>query len=138
MTVVAQSSYPLLDVMWTMLVFFCWILWFWFLFTVYADLFRRRDIGGWGKTGWVVLTLLVPFIGVLIYLIAEGRGMAERKAEEARQQRAAMDEYVRSVVTTGGGPAGDGSAQLGKAKELLDSGAITAEEYEALKRKVLA
>ncbi len=141
MTILAQSSYPLLDVMWTMLVFFCWILWFWFLFTVYGDLFRRRDIGGWGKTGWVVLTLFLPFVGVLIYMIAEGRAMADRSAEEARQQRAAMDEYVRSVVATGGGAggaSGDGSAQLGKAKELLDSGAITAEEYEALKRKVLA
>ncbi|MGZ4649531.1 MAG: SHOCT domain-containing protein [Kineosporiaceae bacterium] len=134
MTVLAQSSYPLLDVMWTMLVFFCWILWFWCLFTVYGDLFRRRDIGGWGKTGWVLLTLLVPFIGVFIYLIAEGRAMAERSVEQAKLQRAQMDEYVRSVAAT----SGDGSAQIGKAKELFDSGAITADEYEALKRKVLA
>lgn len=133
MTVLAQSSYPLLDVMWTMLVLFGWILWFWFLFTVYGDLFRRRDIGGWGKTGWVVLTLFLPFIGVLVYLISQGRGMAARGAEEAQRQRAEMDEYVRSVVAT----SGDGSAQIGRAKELLDSGAITAEEYEALKRKVL-
>lgn len=134
MTVLAQSSYPLLDVMWTMLVLFGWILWFWFLFTVYGDLFRRRDIGGWGKTGWVVLTLFLPFIGVLIYMIVEGRAMAERSAEQAQQQRAALDEYVRSVAAT----SDDGAAQLGKAKELLDSGAITTEEYEALKHKVLA
>lgn len=146
MAVLAASSYPLLDVMWTMLVFFCWILWFWLLFMVYGDLFKRRDIGGLAKTGWVVFTLVLPYIGVLVYLIAQGHGMAERRVEEARQQRAEMDEYVRSVVAAGNGPSSNGTSSNGhgsadeliQAKALLDSGAITADEYEALKRKVLA
>lgn len=136
MTVVAQSSYPLLDVMWTMLVFFCWILWFWMLFMVYADLFKRRDIGGGAKTGWVVFTLFLPYVGVLVYLIAQGRGMGERRVAEARQQKAEMDAYVASVVASSNGH--DPADQLNKAKGLLESGAITTDEYEALKRKVLA
>ncbi len=137
MTVFAASSYPLLDVMWTMLVFFCWILWFWLLFMVYADLFKRRDIGGWGKTGWVVFTLFLPYLGVLVYLIAQGHGMQERRVEEARQQRAEMDAYVRSVAASSSN-GHNGVAELNQAKALLDSGAITADEYETLKRKVLA
>ena len=134
MTVLAQGSYPLLNIMWTMLVFFSWILWIWLLITVYADLFKRRDIGGWAKTGWVVLTLLLPFFGVFIYLIAQGRSMRERELVEARRQRAELDEYVRSVAAT----SHDGADQLKKAQDLLTSGAINADEYEALKRKVLA
>jgi hypothetical protein len=69
---------PLLDLFWTMFLFFCWILWFWLLFRVYADLFSRRDIGGWAKTGWVLFTILLPFLGVFVYLITQGRSMAER------------------------------------------------------------
>jgi len=134
---VAASSYPLLNVMWTMLVFFCWILWFWLLFMVYADLFKRRDIGGAAKTGWVVFTLFLPYIGVLVYLIAQGRGMGERRLEEARQQKAEMDAYVASVVASSSN-GHDTAGQLNKAKALLDSGAITDDEYQALKRKVLA
>jgi len=135
MTVLAQGSYPLLDVMWTMLVFFCWILWFWLLFTVYGDLFRRHDIGGGAKTLWVVFTLFLPYVGVLVYLIAQGRGMGERRLAGGPQQKAEMDEYVRSVAASSNGH--DGADQLSKAKALLDSGAITADEYETLKRKVL-
>lgn len=134
---VAASSYPLLNVMWTMLVFFCWILWFWLLFMVYADLFKRRDIGGAAKTGWVVFTLFLPYIGVLVYLIAQGRGMGERRLDEARQQKAEMDAYVASVVASSSN-GHDAAGQLNKAKALLDSGAITDDEYQALKRKVLA
>jgi len=134
---VAASSYPLLNVMWTMLVFFCWILWFWLLFMVYADLFKRRDIGGAAKTGWVVFTLFLPYIGVLVYLIAQGRGMGERRLDEARQQKAEMDAYVASVVASSSN-GHDTAGQLNKAKALLDSGAITDDEYQALKRKVLA
>jgi len=134
---VAASSYPLLNVMWTMLVFFCWILWFWLLFMVYADLFKRRDIGGAAKTGWVVFTLFLPYIGVLVYLIAQGRGMGERRLDEARQQKAEMDAYVASVVASSSN-GHDTAGQLNQAKALLDSGAITDDEYQALKRKVLA
>ena len=137
MTVLAEG-YPLMGVFWSMLVFFFWILWFWLLITVYSDLFRRRDVGGLAKTGWVVLTLFVPYIGVLIYLIAQGRGMAERRVEEAQMQRAATDEYVRSVVASSPANGHNGAEQLTQARALLDSGAITPEEFEQLKRKVLA
>ena len=75
---VLASDYPFLDVLWTMLVFFAWVIWFWLLITVFADLFRRHDISGWGKAGWIVLCVILPYLGVLIYLIAEGKGMAER------------------------------------------------------------
>ena len=131
--IIAASSYPLGGVLWSMFVFFAWFLWFWLLFMVYADLFRRDDIGGWGKTGWVVFTLFLPFIGVLTYLISQGRSMADRGVKQARRQQEELDEYVRSVATGNG----NGADQLIKAKSLLDSGAITPEEFEQMKRKVL-
>jgi hypothetical protein len=99
-------NYPLLNVIWSMTVFFCWILWIWLLIVVYTDVFRRQDIGGWAKTGWVVFTLFLPFLGVFTYLVTQGRGMGERSAERARTQQAAMDEYVRSVAATSGGTGG--------------------------------
>ncbi|SFL15105.1 SHOCT domain-containing protein [Geodermatophilus ruber] len=143
-------DYPLLDVMWSMFVFFGWILWIWLLIVVYTDVFRRQDIGGWAKAGWVVLTLFLPLIGVFVYLITQGRSMGERNEAQARAQRAAMDDYIRSVAGTGETapgttPAsratpsnGDGADQLMKAKSLLDSGAITADEYEVMKRRLLS
>jgi hypothetical protein len=137
--ILAASSYPLLSVVWTMFVFFGWILWFWLLIMVYTDMFRRRDIGGGAKTLWVIFTLLVPFIGVLTYLITQGRSMGERREQEAQRQRSAMDEYVRSVAATStNGSGSNGADEIVKAKSLLDSGAITADEYDAMKRKVLA
>jgi hypothetical protein len=131
--VVAESSYPLANAMWTMLVFFAWIIWLWLLFMIFADLFGRKDIGGWGKAGWVVLILVLPFLGVLIYLIAESSAMADRRLAQARTAQEGFDKYVKSVATTGS-PAD----QISHAKELLDSGAITAAEYETLKSKALA
>ena len=129
----ADSSYPLADVLWTMLVFFGWVMWIWLLVLVYSDLFRRDDIHGWGKTGWVVFTIVVPFIGVFVYLIAEGRAMESRRREDVRQAQAEMDSYVRSVATTG-----SSADQIAQAKQLLDTGAITPDEYNALKQKALA
>jgi len=125
-------AYTFGQAMWTMLVFFCWILFFWLLFVVFGDLFRRHDIGGWGKAGWTVFVIILPFLGVLIYLIAEGKGMGERSQKEMTDAKAASDAYVRSV-------AGGGSAeQIEKAKGLLDSGAITQAEFDQLKSKALA
>ena len=121
---------PLLDLFWTMFLFFCWILWFWLLFRVYADLFSRRDIGGWAKTGWVVFTILLPFLGVFVYLITQGRSMAERAEFAVERQRAATDAYIRSVA------ADAGSVQDAKARELLAAGAITRDEYDRLVPKV--
>jgi len=134
MVVAQEASYPILSVFWSMLIFFSWFLWIWLLFVVYADLFRRDDVGGWAKTGWVVFTFVLPFIGVFTYLVAQGRGMSERRAGQISAQRAAMDDYVRSVAAT----SGNGGDQIATAKSLLDSGALTPAEYEAMKRKVLA
>lgn len=128
------ADYPFLDIVGTMLIVFAWVIWFWLLITVFADLFRRHDISGWGKAGWTVLVVVLPYVGVLAYLIAQGRHMAERREAEARASRAAFDEYVREVAAVNGGP----TEQIAKAKELLDAGAIDQAEFEQMKRKALA
>ena len=125
------ADYPFLDVMWTLLVFFLWVAWFWILFDVWGDIFRRRDLSGLGKTGWFIFTLVLPFLGVFIYVISQNDGMNQRNLERAQAQRAQMDDYVRS--TAGGGAA----AEIEKAKQLLDSGALTQSEFDALKQKAL-
>ena len=79
----AASSYPLLDAFWTMIIFFAWVIWFWMLIVIFSDLFRRSDVSGWGKAGWFVLILFLPYIGVLVYLIAQGKHMAERRQQDA-------------------------------------------------------
>ena len=130
---VLLSDYPFLDVMWTMLVFFLWIAWFWILFGVWGDIFRRHDLSGLGKTGWFIFTLVLPFLGVFIYVVSQNDGMQQRNLERAQAQRAQMDDYVRSTAGSGGA-----AAEIEKAKQLLDSGAITQPEFEALKQKALA
>ena len=133
----AASSYPLLNAFWTMLVFFAWVIWFWLLIVIFSDLFRRHDVSGWGKAGWFILILFVPYIGVLIYLIAQGKHMAERRQQDAIDSKKQFDEYVRQVSTTSSNGS-TAAEEIRKGKELLDSGAITSEEFEALKRKSLA
>jgi hypothetical protein len=127
------ADYPFLDVIWTMVVFFLWILWLWLLFAVWADIFRRDDLSGLGKAGWLIFTILLPYLGVFVYLIKENDGMTRRNLERARGQRAQFDEYVRETAGTGGA-----AAEIEKAKQLLDTGAITQEEYESIKRTALA
>jgi hypothetical protein len=129
------ADYPFLDLMWTMVVFFVWILWIWLLFTVFADIFRRHDISGLAKTGWIVFAILLPFLGVFIYLITQNVGLTERNLQRSRAQRDQFDDYVRQ---TAGGSGGGAAAEIDKAKQLLDSGAITQAEFEALKQKALA
>src|SRR5215211_9371520 len=106
------SDYPFLDVMWTMLMFFLWIAWFMLLFRVIGDIFRRRDIGGGAKTLWLIFVIVLPFLGVFVYLIAQNDGMVQRQMEQAQAQREQMDDYVRSVAPSGGGAA----AEIEKAK----------------------
>jgi len=130
---VLAADYPLLDVIWTMLIFFLWITWFWMLITVFADIFRRDDLSGLGKTGWLIFTIVLPFLGVFIYLITQGDEMAKRNRSQARAQQAQFDDYVRETAGSGGA-----AAEIEKAKQLLDSGAITQAEYEAIKAKALA
>ena len=132
---VLAADYPFLDVLGTMLIFFAWVIWFWILIRVFADVFRRHDLSGWGKAGWVILTVFLPFLGVLIYLIAHGQDMGKRDIEQARAQQAQFNEYVKSVA----GPGGDGAAaEIAQAKSLLDSGAIDQAEFDALKAKALS
>jgi hypothetical protein len=128
------ADYPFLDVLWTLIIFFVWILWFWLLFTVWVDIFRRDDISGWGKAGWLIFTIVLPFLGVFIYLITQNDGMTKRNLDRARSQRAQFDDYVRDTAGSGGGAA----AEIEKAKQLLDSGAIPPQEFEAIKQKALA
>ncbi len=127
------AAYPQGGVLWTMFVFFMWILWFMLLFTVFGDLFRRHDIGGWGKTGWVVFVIILPFLGVFVYLIAEGKAMAERNVKQAQASQADMDNYIKSVSSSSGA-----TGEIAQAKQLLDSGAITQAEYDQIKSKALA
>jgi hypothetical protein len=130
---VFAADYPFMDVFWTMLVFFFWVIWIWILITVLIDLFRRHDISGWGKAAWAVFVIVLPYLGVFIYLITQGKGMAERRAEEIRASQASFDQYVRDAAGSSGP-----SDQIARAKELLDSGAIDQAEFDQLKRKALA
>ena len=130
---VFAADYPFLDVFWTMIIFFCWVIWIWMLVVILSDLFRRHDKSGWGKALWVVFLIVLPFLGVLVYLIANSSGMAERNVKQAKASQAEFDEYVRCVK---GGEGGAG--EIEKAKGLLDSGTITQEEFDAIKAKALA
>ena len=125
------ASYPFLDVLWSMVIFFLFVIWIWILITVFADIFRRRDIGGGMKAVWIIFVILLPYLGVFIYLIAEGHNMAERNAEQIQAVKAQQDDYIKSVA--GSSPAD----QIAQAKSLLDSGAISQAEFDALKAKAL-
>jgi hypothetical protein len=129
---VMAADYPFMDVLWTMIIFFFWVIWIWIVITVLIDIFRRDDIGGWAKAAWVIFVVILPWLGVLVYLIAQHDGMQERSMSQALARKQAFDDQVRS--TAGGGAAAD----IAQAKELLDSGAITQAEFDALKAKALA
>jgi len=130
---VIAADYPFLDILWTMIIFFAWVVYIWMIVIILTDVFRRRDISGWAKAGWTVFMIVLPFFGVLTYLILQHDGMAERNAERARVAQQQMDDYVRSV---GGG--NGAASEIDKAKKLLDSGAITQTEFDAIKAKALA
>lgn len=129
------ADYALGEVLWTMFVLFMWIIWFWLLITVFSDLFRDHETSGAAKAGWCIFVILLPYLGVLVYLIARGNGMAQRAADQQRAAKAEFDAYVRE---TAGGGGGGSAAEIAHAKELLDSGAISQEEFEQLKAKALA
>ncbi len=125
------ADYPFLDILWTMFIFFLFIIWIWILITVFADIFRRKDASGGKKALWIIFVIVTPYLGVLVYLIANHDGMADRNIAQMQAQRAATDDYIRSVS---GGAAGE----IEKAKGLLDSGAITQAEFDSIKQKALA
>jgi ABC-type Fe3+ transport system permease subunit len=109
------------------------VLFIWIAITVLIDVFRRHDISGWGKAFWVIFIVLLPWIGVLVYLIANHGGMTERRERDTRAAQTQFDDYVRKTAGSGGS-----ASEIAKAKELLDNGTITQQEYEALKAKALA
>jgi len=130
---VLAADYPFLDVLWTMFIFFLFIIWIWILITVFADIFRRKDVSGFGKAAWIIFVILLPYLGVLVYLIANHDGMADRNIAQIQKQQQATDAYIQSVAGSGGA-----AAEIEKAKGLLDSGAITQAEYDSIKAKALA
>jgi Short C-terminal domain len=127
-------NYPLLNLFWTIFEVFLWVIWFWILITVFIDIFRSSDLSGWGKALWFLFVLLIPLVGVLVYLIARGGSMHDRAARVAEQQDAAVRSYVRDAAGTESTPAD----QLAKLADLHDRGVITDEEFAREKAKVLA
>ena len=128
------GTYTFLDAFWDILIITAWFIFFWIAITVLIDVFRRHDISGWAKAGWVVFVVILPWIGVLCYLIFNHTGMAERKYRDAAQAQSQFDDYVRQTAASGNSP----TAEIERAKGLLDSGAITQAEFDAIKAKALA
>ena len=135
MRVLADSSYPVLSIFWTMIEFFLWILWIWILIWIFIDIFRSHDLSGWAKALWFLFVLFIPLIGVLVYLIARGGSMQERAVKQAQQQDQQFRSYVQQAAADSPASTAD---QLSKLADLRDRGVITAEEFEREKAKVLA
>ena len=132
-----MDDYPLLNVFWTMLWFFIWIMWLFLLFKVISDIFRDHELSGWGKAGWLIFCILLPYLGVLVYVIARGKSMGQRDVKQAKASEAAFQDYIRK--TAGTAPAGGGATdELARLADLKAQGAITDEEFEKAKAKVLA
>ena len=131
----SSSSYPLLNLFWTMLEFFVWVIWIWLLIWVFIDIFRSRDLSGWAKALWFLFVLLIPLIGVLVYLIARGGSMHERAAQEARKEDEETRKYIQQAAATSPASTAD---QLAKLADLRDRGVISEQEFQREKAKVLA
>jgi predicted membrane channel-forming protein YqfA (hemolysin III family) len=129
---ITASSYPFLNVLWDILIIFAWILFIWLAIIVFIDIFRRRDISGWAKAAWVVFVVILPWIGVLVYLIVNHDGMADRREKETQASQAQFDQYVRQAAGKGG-PA----SEIDTAKKLLDAGTITQAEFDAIKARAI-
>jgi hypothetical protein len=132
---VLAYDYPLLNLFWTMLIFFLWIAWFFLLFRVLADIFRSRDMGGFAKALWIIFVIFLPFLGVLVYVIARGNSMTQRDLESAQAREQEFQSYVRNVAASSGGGAAD---ELAKLADLKARGVISDAEFEAQKAKLLA
>lgn len=131
----ASSGYPLLDAFWTMLLFFLWVMWFFLLFWILVDIFRSDDLSGWGKAGWLIFVLILPFLGVFVYSIARGKQMTEHRVRAAQQNDQAMRQYIRQTTGSAGGSSAD---ELAKLAQLRDQGVLTDQEFAAQKARVLA
>ena len=133
--VLADSSYPLLNLFWTMCILFLWVIWIWILIWVFIDIFRSRDLSGWAKALWFLFVLFIPLIGVLVYLIARGGSIQERATQQAQQEDAEFSSYVQQAAASSPASTAD---QLAKLAHLRDRGVISAEDFEREKAKVLA
>jgi hypothetical protein len=129
------TDYPVLDAFLTILYFFLFFIWIWLLVMVFFDIFRSHDMGGFAKALWVIFIIILPFLGVFVYLIARGGSMHERSAQQAARQKAAFDSYVRQTAGTSGS---DTASQLSKLADLKAQGVLTEEEFQAQKAKILA
>jgi hypothetical protein len=128
------SNYPLLDFFWTILEIFIFVIWIWLAIMVFVDIFRSHDMGGWAKAAWVLFVVILPLLGIFVYLIVRGDGMHKREAEQAAQQQKAFDAYVRQAA----GTSADGSAdELAKLADLKDRGVINDEEFARMKARVV-
>lgn len=130
---VLAADYPFLDIFWSMILFFTWVIWIWMMVGILTDVFRRPDIGGFAKAAWTVFLIVLPFLGALIYLISQHDAMAKRRIKDVEAQQSAFDSRVREAA----GKAGPAN-EIASAKGLLDSGAIDEGEYEKLKARALA
>ncbi|GGY18644.1 SHOCT domain-containing protein [Streptomyces tanashiensis] len=131
-----MDDYPLLNVFWTMMWFFLWIMWLFLLFKVITDIFRDHELNGWAKAGWLIFCILLPFLGVFVYVIARGKGMSRRDVKQAKESEAAFQDYIRKTAGAQGG--GGATDELARLADLKEKGAITAEEFEKAKAKVLS
>ncbi|MFJ5802104.1 SHOCT domain-containing protein [Streptomyces decoyicus] len=129
-------DYPLLNAFWTMCLIFLWVLWLILLFRIIGDIFRSRDLNNWAKTGWLILVIVLPFLGVFIYVIARGHGMSEREVAQAERQQKQLHAYLRDTVATGEGT--NHADSLAKLADLKNHGDITEEEFQKAKAKILA
>ncbi|GKQ39601.1 SHOCT domain-containing protein [Streptomyces sp. A012304] len=127
-------DYPLLSVFWSMLLFFLWIMWLVLLFRVVVDIFRDDDLSGWGKAGWLAFTVLLPFLGVFVYVVARGKNMGRREVAQARAQQEDLDAYIRQTAAGGRTSSVD---ELARLSEIRSRGDITDEEFRRAKELVL-
>jgi high-affinity K+ transport system ATPase subunit B len=130
---ILATSYPFLEVFWTMLIFFAFVVWIWILITVLADIFRRHDTSGFAKVAWIIFIIVLPYLGVFVYLIVEHNGMAERAVKHQKDAQSQFDKYVQSVAAKS-----DPTEQIAKAKQMLADGTITQAEFDQIKQKALA
>jgi hypothetical protein len=130
---ILATSYPFLEVFWTMLIFFAFVIWIWILITVLVDIFRRHDTSGFAKVLWIIFIIVLPYLGVFVYLIVEHQGMTERTVKQQEAAQSQMDKYVQSIAAKT-----DPAEQIAKAKSLLDAGTITQAEFERIKQQALA
>jgi hypothetical protein len=127
-----EDAMPLLDLFWTMFVFFLWVAWFWLLIAVFADIFKSEDLSGWGKAAWVLLGIVLPYLGVFVYLVARGRSMQDRQVKQQRALEEATASYIRGVASTP-----SPTEELARLAQLREVGALTEEEFTAQKARIL-